>query len=62
MKIDWEALKTAVQNHVKSVNWVTRVELRTKLVVFLIFLSINLIISLIAPCLLLFLSFNLLYI
>nr|XP_050861432.1 thioredoxin reductase 1, mitochondrial isoform X1 [Vespula vulgaris] len=27
---DWEALKVAVQNHVKSVNWVTRVELRTK--------------------------------
>lgn len=32
VKIDWEAMKTAVQNHVKSVNWVTRVELRTKLV------------------------------
>ena len=30
IKIDWEALTTAVQNHVKSVNWVTRVELRTK--------------------------------
>ncbi|GAB1867660.1 Thioredoxin reductase 1, mitochondrial [Camponotus japonicus] len=30
VKINWEALKTAVQNHVKSVNWVTRVELRTK--------------------------------
>ncbi|KOC64592.1 Thioredoxin reductase 1, mitochondrial [Habropoda laboriosa] len=30
IKIDWEALKNAVQNHVKSVNWVTRVELRTK--------------------------------
>ncbi|XP_011632561.1 thioredoxin reductase 2, mitochondrial isoform X2 [Pogonomyrmex barbatus] len=30
IKIDWEALRTAVQNHVKSVNWVTRVELRTK--------------------------------
>ncbi|XP_015177607.1 PREDICTED: thioredoxin reductase 1, mitochondrial isoform X2 [Polistes dominula] len=29
---DWETLKTAVQNHVKSVNWVTRVELRTKMV------------------------------
>lgn len=27
---DWSALKTAVQNHVKSVNWVTRVELRNK--------------------------------
>lgn len=27
---DWEALRNAVQNHVKSVNWVTRVELRTK--------------------------------
>lgn len=30
IKIDWEALTTAVQNHIKSVNWVTRVELRTK--------------------------------
>ncbi|XP_051169808.1 thioredoxin reductase 1, mitochondrial isoform X3 [Leptopilina boulardi] len=28
--IDWDALKNAVQNHVKSVNWVTRVELRNK--------------------------------
>lgn len=27
---DWAALTTAVQNHVKSVNWVTRVELRNK--------------------------------
>ncbi|XP_033229784.1 thioredoxin reductase 1, mitochondrial isoform X2 [Belonocnema kinseyi] len=30
ISIDWCALKTAVQNHVKSVNWVTRVELRNK--------------------------------
>ncbi|XP_076668698.1 thioredoxin reductase 1 isoform X2 [Andrena cerasifolii] len=30
VKNDWEELKTAVQNHIKSVNWVTRVELRTK--------------------------------
>lgn len=30
IKHDWVALKTAVQNHIKSVNWVTRVELRTK--------------------------------
>ncbi|XP_043498283.1 thioredoxin reductase 2, mitochondrial isoform X1 [Polistes fuscatus] len=29
---DWETLRTAVQNHIKSVNWVTRVELRTKMV------------------------------
>ncbi|XP_076755891.1 thioredoxin reductase 1 isoform X3 [Xylocopa sonorina] len=35
IKNDWEALKTAVQNHVKSVNWVTRVELRTKQVEYL---------------------------
>ncbi|CAL1683937.1 unnamed protein product [Lasius platythorax] len=35
VKINWEALKTAVQNHVKSVNWVTRVELRTKKVEYL---------------------------
>lgn len=27
---DWESLKNAVQNHIKSVNWVTRVELRNK--------------------------------
>jgi pyruvate/2-oxoglutarate dehydrogenase complex dihydrolipoamide dehydrogenase (E3) component len=27
---DWTSLKEAVQNHVKSVNWVTRVELRDK--------------------------------
>lgn len=26
----WEALREAVQNHIKSVNWVTRVELRDK--------------------------------
>ncbi|XP_015606757.1 thioredoxin reductase 1, mitochondrial isoform X2 [Cephus cinctus] len=32
---DWVALKSAVQNHVKSVNWVTRVELRTKKVEYL---------------------------
>ncbi|XP_066594519.1 thioredoxin reductase 2, mitochondrial isoform X2 [Prorops nasuta] len=31
IKNDWEALTTAVQNHVKSVNWVTRVELRNKI-------------------------------
>ena len=30
IKINWESLTTAVQNHVKSVNWVTRVELRNK--------------------------------
>lgn len=33
-KINWPALTEAVQNHVKSVNWVTRVDLRDKLVVF----------------------------
>lgn len=27
---NWEALREAVQNHIKSVNWVTRVELRDK--------------------------------
>ncbi|KAK0160633.1 hypothetical protein PV328_008021 [Microctonus aethiopoides] len=27
---DWDSLKNAVQNHIKSVNWVTRVELRNK--------------------------------
>ncbi|XP_014233941.1 thioredoxin reductase 2, mitochondrial-like isoform X1 [Trichogramma pretiosum] len=30
IKIDWEAMTQGVQNHIKSVNWVTRVELRTK--------------------------------
>lgn len=31
-KINWEKMRQAVQNHVKSVNWVTRVMLRDKLV------------------------------
>ncbi|XP_018900294.1 thioredoxin reductase 1, mitochondrial isoform X2 [Bemisia tabaci] len=35
IKIDWEAIKTAVQNHVKSVNWVTRVMLRDKKVEYI---------------------------
>lgn len=26
----WPALREAVQNHIKSVNWVTRVDLRDK--------------------------------
>lgn len=30
IKNNWESLRSAVQNHVKSVNWVTRVELRNK--------------------------------
>ncbi|XP_053625484.1 thioredoxin reductase 1, mitochondrial isoform X2 [Plodia interpunctella] len=30
VKINWEALTQAVQNHIKSVNWVTRVDLRDK--------------------------------
>lgn len=30
IKHEWGALKEAVQNHIKSVNWVTRVELRDK--------------------------------
>ncbi|KAM3961794.1 thioredoxin reductase 1 isoform 2-T2 [Aphomia sociella] len=30
VKIDWSALTQAVQNHIKSVNWVTRVDLRDK--------------------------------
>ncbi|XP_011311994.1 thioredoxin reductase 1, mitochondrial isoform X2 [Fopius arisanus] len=32
---DWATLTTAVQNHVKSVNWVTRVELRNKKVEYI---------------------------
>ncbi|XP_012539752.2 thioredoxin reductase 2, mitochondrial isoform X1 [Monomorium pharaonis] len=35
VKNDWETLRTVVQNHVKSVNWVTRVELRTKKVEYI---------------------------
>lgn len=31
----WEDLKNAVQGHIKSVNWVTRVELRDKYVPFI---------------------------
>lgn len=30
VKIDWQKLRESVQNHVKSVNWVTRVDLRDK--------------------------------
>ncbi|XP_059061734.1 thioredoxin reductase 1, mitochondrial isoform X1 [Achroia grisella] len=30
VKIDWSALTQSVQNHIKSVNWVTRVDLRDK--------------------------------
>ncbi|CAH2074701.1 unnamed protein product, partial [Iphiclides podalirius] len=30
IKINWSALTEAVQNHIKSVNWVTRVDLRDK--------------------------------
>ncbi|CAG5011480.1 unnamed protein product [Parnassius apollo] len=30
IKINWASLTEAVQNHIKSVNWVTRVELRDK--------------------------------
>ncbi|CAH1285653.1 unnamed protein product [Diabrotica balteata] len=32
---NWEALKDAVQGHIKSVNWVTRVELRDKSVEYI---------------------------
>lgn len=30
IKPDWQKLVTSVQNHIKSVNWVTRVDLRDK--------------------------------
>lgn len=30
IKLDWGTLKQAVQDHIKSVNWVLRVELRDK--------------------------------
>jgi len=32
IKHDWQVLREAVQNHIKSVNWVTRVQLRDKYV------------------------------
>ncbi|KAK9890644.1 hypothetical protein WA026_012004 [Henosepilachna vigintioctopunctata] len=35
IKHNWETLRTAVQNHIKSVNWVTRVELRDKKVEYI---------------------------
>jgi thioredoxin reductase (NADPH) len=35
VKNDWSALTEAVQNHVKSVNWVTRVDLRDKKVEYI---------------------------
>lgn len=35
IKHSWEALREAVQNHIKSVNWVTRVELRDKKVEYI---------------------------
>lgn len=30
LKLDWATLVESVQNHIKSVNWVTRVDLRDK--------------------------------
>lgn len=30
VKINWSALTDSIQNHIKSVNWVTRVDLRDK--------------------------------
>lgn len=33
IKHDWRVLREAVQNHIKSVNWVTRVQLRDKYVI-----------------------------
>jgi hypothetical protein len=41
VKINWEILSTAVQNHIKSVNWVTRVELKNKYVIIIIFIYIK---------------------
>jgi len=35
IKHNWETLRTAVQNHIKSVNWVTRVDLRDKKVEYI---------------------------
>jgi len=35
IKNDWASLREAVQNHIKSVNWVTRVELRDKKVEYI---------------------------
>lgn len=30
VKLDWTTLRQSVENHIKSVNWVTRVDLRDK--------------------------------
>lgn len=30
VKMDWSVLRQSVENHIKSVNWVTRVDLRDK--------------------------------
>lgn len=30
VKLDWSVLRQSVENHIKSVNWVTRVDLRDK--------------------------------
>lgn len=35
VKIDWEKMRENVQNHIKSVNWVTRVDLRDKKVEYI---------------------------
>ncbi|XP_011494988.1 PREDICTED: thioredoxin reductase 2, mitochondrial-like isoform X2 [Ceratosolen solmsi marchali] len=35
VQINWEALSVAVQNHIKSVNWVTRVDLKNKKVEYI---------------------------
>lgn len=35
MKVNWSKLVEAVQNHIKSVNWVTRVDLRDKKVEYI---------------------------
>lgn len=35
MKINWAKLTESVQNHIKSVNWVTRVDLRDKKVEYI---------------------------
>lgn len=37
VKLDWSVLRQSVENHIKSVNWVTRVDLRDKYVIIVFF-------------------------
>ena len=38
---DWETMRVAVQNHIKSVNWVSRVQLRDKYDLFYLYFIVR---------------------